>query len=80
MSTMDDIMNNEQQDLAMNMCIASYAAHVAQAAIETWLNLRDVPGSDPKEVIRALNNQITAISYASKLAWDLGYTNWVDLL
>jgi hypothetical protein len=67
-------------DLADAMCKASQAAHQAQASIEAWLEIRDVPGVDPKKVQQALNNQINAISHASNLAWNLGYTRWVDLL
>jgi len=56
------------------------AAHVAVAALEAWLELRDVLGVDVKVVTDARNNHINAVKHAANLALQLGYYKWSDLL
>jgi hypothetical protein len=56
------------------------AVYVAVAALEAWLELRDVFGVDSKVVTDVQNNYINAVKHASNLALQLGYYKWSDLL
>ena len=56
------------------------AAYVAVAALEAWLELRDVLGIDLKVITDAHDKYINAVKHAANLALQLGYYKWSDLL
>ena len=79
---MDDVDATEKERKAHLDALeeAHKAALEARCALEYWLDIRDMIEVDPVVIRRSSDNHINAVMNAAKHAYQLGYSNWTELL